>query len=164
MATPFRYRGGMDVALPFDRLPEFLRWANTKVLASLEALAEPPDPARRWFAHVLAAEELWLARLQGRPAGLSVWPDEEPAVMRPWIDRNARGYADHLAGLGSADLWAEITYTNSQGVAHRSRVADVLLHVIAHGTHHRGQIAVEVRGAGGRPAATDYIFFARGGS
>jgi uncharacterized damage-inducible protein DinB len=148
----------------FDLLPGFLEWANGKVLESLQALDAPPEEALRWFAHVLAAEELWLARLQTRDAALPVWPRFDLDEGREWIGRNARGFAAWLDGLETVNFDSEIAYTNSQGVDHRSCVRDVLIHVIAHGTHHRGQIATAVKAAGGQPAATDYVFYARGGS
>lgn len=155
----------MTVGAPFELLPDFLAWANTRVLHSLREPGPEPAPAAwRWFAHVLAAEELWLARLQGRAAALAVWPQLEPDACDAWIGRNAEGFRDYLDRNPAEILDTTIGYTNSQGVAHRSRVRDVLIHVIAHGTHHRGQIATSVKAAGGTPAATDYVFFARGGA
>lgn len=154
----------MTVGAPFELLPDFLAWANTRVLHSLRGPGSAPTDARRWFAHVLAAEELWLARLQGRESALAVWPELAPDELGGWIGRNAEGFRDYLDRNPAEILDTTIGYTNSQGVAHRSRVRDVLIHVIAHGTHHRGQIATSVKAAGGTPAATDYVFFARGGA
>lgn len=152
----------MDAEGTFRILPGFLDWANRRTLASLEALDPAPEQARRWFAHVLAAEELWLARLEERAAVLPVWPDADLEDLSGWIRRNADGFAEYLRAHGSAGPDAEITYTNSRGHSHRTRVRDVLIHVIAHGTYHRGQIAAAVRSAGGTPAVTDYVFYARG--
>jgi len=63
---------------------------------------------------------------------------------------------------GSSDVARAIDYRNSAGQAFRSTVEDILLHVALHGTYHRGQIALVIRGGGGEPASTDYIAFIRG--
>jgi len=47
-------------------------------------------------------------------------------------------------------------------MAFRSRVEDILLHVVLHGCYHRGQVAIALREAGAEPSATDFIAFVRG--
>jgi uncharacterized damage-inducible protein DinB len=49
-------------------------WADLRLLEALQDAEVPPATLAR-MAHVLAAEEIWLERLQGRDAkGLEVWP------------------------------------------------------------------------------------------
>ena len=50
---------------------EHLRWADQRALAALRASNGHPTQARELFAHVLGAEEVWLARLEGRTAGVA---------------------------------------------------------------------------------------------
>jgi len=68
-----------------------------------------------------------------------------------------------LAGLAESDLAGSIEYRNSKGERWQSSVADVLTHVLLHGSYHRGQIASAVRAAGGIPAYTDFIHASRQG-
>jgi uncharacterized damage-inducible protein DinB len=42
-------------------------------------------------------------------------------------------------------------------------VEEILTHVVIHSAYHRGQIASDVRAAGGVPAYTDYIHAVRQG-
>ena len=66
-------------------------------------------------------------------------------------------------GLSADELSSTITYTNSSGQAHTSRVDDLVTHVAMHGHYHRGQAAMELRAAGHNPAVTDYIHATRNG-
>jgi len=76
--------------------------------------------------------------------------------------RNAAELRAVLSSLGLEDLGREIDYRTSDGRAFRSTIEDILLHVALHGSYHRGQIALLIRGGGGEPASTDFIAFVRG--
>jgi uncharacterized damage-inducible protein DinB len=164
------------------RLVAFDHLANDQCLASLLAFAAmegrqlhgepayrgvgevgPPPRAVAIMAHIIGAERLWLARIEGEPSPLAVWPAldldgcgrELTALDRPW---------EHLlAGLTDAVMARATTYTNSKGETFSNRVDDMLQHVFLHSAHHRGQIALTVRAAGGTPAYTDFIHLVRSG-
>ena len=142
------------------RLLAHLDWADRRILETLRATPEP-DALRR-FAHVLAAEHVWLARLRGETPTVAVWPALTLDACERLAAENRAGYAAYLAALGPHDAAREIDYATTSGQAFRSRVEDVLAHVALHGQYHRGQIALLARAAGGEPAPTDYIVFARG--
>ena len=74
-----------------------------------------------------------------------------------------RGWATLLDGADDAALARDVAYTNSKGEPFHDRVDDILLHVVLHGVHHRGQIAAAVRAGGGEPAYTDFIHAVRTG-
>ena len=67
-----------------------------------------------------------------------------------------------MTSLDAAELNRPVHYVNSAGQEFVNTVRDILFHVAMHGSYHRGQIALLVREAGGQPAATDFIAFARG--
>jgi uncharacterized damage-inducible protein DinB len=148
------------------KLIDHLKWADTAVLRALRS--SPPssdrsfDRALSLYAHVLAAEAVWLARMLGRPPDVAIWPalsvDEAAALG----DRTRAELDAFLASLGPGDAAREIDYRNSAGKAFRSTIEDVLLHVALHGAYHRGQVALVMREDGGEPAPTDYIAFTRG--
>jgi uncharacterized damage-inducible protein DinB len=56
-----------------------------------------------------------------------------------------------------------VSYKNSQGETWSSRKDDILMHLITHGTYHRGQVATAMRAAGFTPAYTDFIHSIRRG-
>jgi uncharacterized damage-inducible protein DinB len=141
-----------------EEMYSHLTWANARVL---EALRATPDPeALRLFAHVLAAEEVWLARIEQRPARHAVWPSLSADDCATLAEDNDRSFHALLArGVGLDEL--EVRYTNSAGYSFHNSATEILTHVALHGHYHRGQIAQRLRGSGVTPPYTDFIGFAR---
>lgn len=154
----------MDAQHHLRRLFRHDAWANRETLGALEraGTALPPQ-ALRWFAHLLAAERLWLWRLRGDRSPVVVWPESTVERCRAESAEMARLYAAYLDALAPEGLAASVSYVNSKGEAWASRVEDILLHVTQHSTYHRGQIASALREAGATPAYTDFIHAARQG-
>ena len=144
------------------RLIEHLEWADTAALEALRASGGSDARALTIYSHVLGAEAVWLARLAGRPSDVAVWPVLTLEQAASLAARNAAELEAVVSSLAPDDLGREIDYRTSDGRAFRSTIEDILLHVALHGSYHRGQIALLIRGGGGEPASTDYIAFARG--
>lgn len=145
-----------------QKLVAHLSWADSAVLAALRDAPGTDQRALTLYAHVVGAEAVWIARIAGRTPDVAVWPTlslEEAASL-------ARRNADDLMALTASstpdDFGREIEYRNSAGVQFRSTLEDILLHVALHGSYHRGQISLVIRGSGGEPAPTDYIAYIRG--
>jgi uncharacterized damage-inducible protein DinB len=145
-----------------NRLIAHLAWADDRVLAALRSATTPDPTCLELFAHVLAAEHVWLARLRGDTPRHPVWPALSLEQCAALVQSNQRELQTFVTGLGPEDLGRPITYVNSAGRQFTSRVDDILLHVCLHGTYHRGQIAWELRRSGGVPMPTDYIAYVRG--
>jgi uncharacterized damage-inducible protein DinB len=142
------------------RLHAHMVWADGRVLSLLPASidAEP----LRLFAHVLAAERVWLARLEGRDGTrLEIWPSLGVEECARLAEEMRTGYTDYLDALEEGRLTEPITYRNSAGVEFRTEPLDVLTQVFLHGSYHRGQIVRSLRQSGGEPVGTDYIIWAR---
>jgi uncharacterized damage-inducible protein DinB len=139
-----------------------LRWADAQALGALRASNGQPTQARQLYAHVLGAEETWLARIEGRPSTLAVWPELDIEQCVAWAERIHRALDQLVAGVDADRLADEVAYINSAGQAFRSTLRDILLHVALHGQYHRGQVALLLRASGFTPAPTDYIAWARG--
>ena len=139
-----------------------LEWADARALAALRAAPDLSPATLELYAHILGAEHVWLARLEGRAATVTVWPalalDQCAAVAA----ENAAGLRRYVAALAPADLAREISYVNSAGHRFISTVEDILIHTAMHGSYHRGQVARALRQEGAVPEATDYIAFTRG--
>jgi uncharacterized damage-inducible protein DinB len=147
------------------RLYDHLAWADANARDALRAMPASSDERARataLYAHIAAAEHVWLARLLGRPAEYPVWPELDLARSAELAARTACELQQYVASLAAADLEREVEYTNSAGRQFRSRVDDILMHVATHGAYHRGQVALLTRQGGGEPASTDYIAFVRG--
>ena len=144
------------------KLVDHLRWADAAVLEALRTSPGSDASALTIYSHILGAEAVWLARLTGRRPAIAVWPVlslDEAALL---ATRNAEELDAYLASLAPEDLGREIEYRNSAGVEFRSAIEDILMHVVLHGSYHRGQVTLLIRTGGGEPASTDYIAFVRG--
>ncbi|MEO7683999.1 MAG: DinB family protein [Gemmatimonadaceae bacterium] len=150
----------MDASL--KQLFEHLRWADAGVQASLTEAVNPPPHTLDLFAHVVAAEHVWLARMRGEKPEVEVWPKLSLSQCLELGARNADEFSALVECLDEIGLDSGVTYKNSAGLEFTSSFRDILLHVALHGAYHRGQIAAAVRAGGDAPASTDYIAFVRG--
>jgi uncharacterized damage-inducible protein DinB len=137
-------------------------WADDQLLRVLTDAVEVPEQAWREFAHVLGAEEVWLARMEQRAPSLPVWPTISPQQCAALKDRLAGGYSALLASLSDADLDRDVTYATSDGRAFTNSIGDILAHVAMHGQYHRGKMNLLLRQGGITPAPVDVIAFIRG--
>ena len=144
------------------KLVAHLAWADDRVLAALRSATAPDPSCLELFAHVLAAEHVWLARLKGDTPRHPVWPTLSLEACAGLVQANQRELTSYVGALRGADLARGITYTNSAGQQFTSSVEDILLQISLHGTYHRGQIAWALRRGGSVPMPTDYIAFVRG--
>lgn len=145
------------------RMIEHMVWADQRTLGALDCLPSIDPKTLGTFAHVLAAEHIWLSRLRGVAATVSVFPTLTLAECRALAADNAAGLRAVVATLDPAAAARSLTYTNTVGLTFTSTVHDILTHACMHGQYHRGQVALNVRASNGVPLPTDFIAFARAG-
>lgn len=143
------------------KLLDWMAWADRRTIAAVAACPAAQAEALPLVAHLMAAEHVWLARLEGRMPRLSVWPTLTLEECKAFAAENASGYAAYVDGLCDEELSQLIEYRNQKGDAFATAVVDILTQIITHGPYHRGQIAKIVGRAGGTAAETDYIFYVR---
>lgn len=143
------------------RLFEHMEWADLRALEALRSMNEPPSQALDLLAHLLAAEHVWLRRIQQRTPAYEVWPKLSLEECERLAGANHAGYREFLRGKERGTLDAIVHYANTSGRTFDTPLRDILLHVTHHGMYHRGQVALLVRASGGTPLATDYIVFVR---
>lgn len=149
-----------------DHLKKVLRheqWATRAILETLRSSGHPPQRAVRLMSHIIGAEMVWLARIEGKASTQPVWPewsldeliDHSRLLEEPWTR--------YLASLTAEDLGREVTYTNSRGEKFGSSIHDIISHLGLHAAYHRGQVNAALREADLQPPAIDYIHAARNG-
>ena len=160
--------------------PDYIRllldynyWARDRVLASAGQLA-PEQLSRNLgssfgsvldtIVHMHFAEWIWNRRWQGESP--SARPDTSQltsvaALREAWtpLERQIRSFAE---GLGPVGLARMLEYKSMNGQASTSPFWQMIVHVVNHGTYHRGQVATMLRQLGATPAqSTDMIVFFR---
>lgn len=145
----------------FLQLFRYVAWANRRVIEALRTQPPAQREALPLVAHLLAAEHIWISRLRGSAATVTVWPQLTLDQCVALAEENASGYASFLGALGPADLVRIVFYRNTKGVEFQTPVLDILTHVATHGSYHRGQVAKAFGRAGCQAVNTDYIAFVR---
>lgn len=141
-----------------------MSWADDAARLALQQMPETAPEYQRAltiYAHIAAAEHIWLARLEARTPAYPVWPTLSLAEASGLATESAAALAAFVGRCDAAALASIITYRTSAGQEMRSAVQDVLLHVALHGSYHRGQLASLARAGGAVPAATDFIVYSR---
>ncbi len=113
-------------------------WANARVINWIGNNQKDADAINKLMCHILNAETIWLNRVlqseydkdRFRIHGL----DKLPGIN---LD-NKTGFLSLL----SRDPKEIIAYELMNGNSAQSRIKDILFHVITHGFHHRGQMAI----------------------
>ena len=138
----------------FLKLAAHDAWANREFISVLEKMAAPPLRAMELMPHIVAAQWVWLTRMEHKPQPMKVWPELSLAECRAELAKLEEGWKQFLA---KANLDETFAYTNTKGEHFESRVGDTLTHVFLHGHYHRGMIALLIRQAGVTPPYTDFI-------
>lgn len=138
------------------------QWSATRILASLKSQSSRDTKALRLLVHLLVAERIWLLRLKGEDTSeINKSPEMSLTECENLANEIREEFAVFLNSLKAEDLDSVITYKNFKGTEFYTSIFDILMHVVLHGTYHRGQIATIVRETGVAPVDTDFITFVR---
>jgi uncharacterized damage-inducible protein DinB len=143
------------------RLFEHVEWADSRLLSALQGPPAASAEVIREYAHILGAGEVWLARLEGRPSRVAVWPELTLGELPALGKRVRSGYESYLGSLDESVLSRTVAYTTSAGEPFENSVRDILLHVALHAQYHRGKVNWLLRESGLDPSPADYIAFVR---
>lgn len=100
--------------------------------------------------HIWDAEVIWLTRLKG--GSLADWPSKTFAggkaeMLHGFIKTSTELL--HFLKEKDADFTSQtIVYKNMKGDAYENAVEEILLHLVNHGSYHRGQVITMLHAAG----------------
>jgi uncharacterized damage-inducible protein DinB len=115
------------------------------------------------LVHTFRAERIWLARIQeGSPATSWARPEDEQLawLVTEWPHLHFR-WQNWSAGLSDSDGDRIVQYSDLRGNPSAEPVWQLVLHVVNHSTHHRGQVSGFLRALGKTPPPLDLIRFVR---
>ena len=151
---------------------QYHRWATSQVAE--ECLKLPADMLVKdmkgsfpsiydYLAHVYQADSIWLDRLRESPIGTR---EDYAAPGCTWDLRDAwLGVIDRMIAwaeeLNESDWEVERSYKTMAGMPMKSPNWQMILHIVNHGTHHRGQIVNIFRQLGVKPMNLDLIGYYR---
>jgi len=94
----------VDFEQHLRRLFVYDEWANREFVQALAALQSPLERSHKLLAHIIAAEWVWLDRLEGRPQSMPVWPDLTIEECRRQTDELPLLWRRYFASLPSEQL------------------------------------------------------------
>jgi uncharacterized damage-inducible protein DinB len=151
---------------------DYDRWANQRLWDAVTALPVGAvdqeigtqfsfSTLKGMLAHILSAHFVWLSRWRGMsPSALPSGKDfPDLASLRDRWDRVGADLTAFIAGLSEPDLATVIHYRNTQGQAFALPLAQLIRHLINHGTHHRSELATMLTMLGVSLPPTDLVVF-----
>jgi uncharacterized damage-inducible protein DinB len=114
------------------------------------------------LVHIYAADRIWLARVQGEPRTSFVDPADRdfvllqaewPALLQRW-KLWLRDFTDD-------DVQRPITYHDMKGRPYAQPAWQIIMHLVNHGSHHRGQVSGFLRSMDHTPPPLDLIAYYR---
>jgi uncharacterized damage-inducible protein DinB len=153
-------------------LYEYNAWADRRALEAASALSAEQftkplcssfSSVRDTLGHILGVEWLWLERFQGRSP--SAIPDatefaEISSLKTRWAEFEPT-LLNFVRGLSQADLDRMMEYKTMKFGIYSNPLWQSMLHLVNHGTYHRGQVTTMLRQLGGQPILTDLMHFYR---
>ena len=153
---------------------EYHVWANQTILGRIKELPSSvlqqevnssfPTIAHA-LSHIYAVDKMWYLVVTG--TGM-------PEALQACVPLNERilHTADEYAGAfdelaeqyrewfrGQADLEQTVLLDNPYAGIRQTRLSEMVLHVVNHGTYHRGNVSTRLRQLGHASVMHDYAFF-----
>jgi len=154
------------------QLYDYNSWANRRSLSAAEKLTPEQftrpmgssfSSVRDTLAHIYGAEWVWLERFQNRsPSALpNVNQFVDLATLREsWLVHD-ESLLNFVRSLSQPDLERELEYKTLRFGVYKNPLWQSMLHVVNHGTYHRGQITTLLRQLGAQPILLDLMHFFR---
>ncbi|HZQ18375.1 MAG TPA: DinB family protein [Terriglobales bacterium] len=154
------------------QLYDYNSWANRRSLGAVEKLTTEQftrpmgssfSSIRDTLAHIHGAEWIWLERFHGRsPSALpntTQFPDVQ-SLRDTWAELEQR-LLSFVSGIAQADLDRTFEYKTLRFGVYTNPLWQSMLHLINHGTYHRGQVTTLLRQLGAQPILLDLMHFYR---
>lgn len=150
---------------------DYTKWASNRLVEVASTLS--PEELTRDFGtadrsvlgtlvHIHAADRVWLGRIRGNPPAQFIGPgDMRVEVIRDDWPRLLDDWRNWAGGQTDESLNAPLRYKDMKGNAHETPVWQIVLHVVNHATHHRGQVSGFLRAMGHTPPPLDLIAYYR---
>jgi len=145
-------------------------WANERINSILRNHPDVMDKElissfktiRLTIYHLWDAETIWYMRLAGE--SLTTWPSEsflgtEEDFFKAFNEQSQK-LISLVESMQDEKFSESCHYTNTKGIEFKTKVSEIILHVMNHSTFHRGQIITMLRNCGiSELPSTDYIAF-----
>jgi len=153
-------------------LYEYNAWADRRALQAAGALSKEQfakplgssfSSVKDTLAHIFGAEWIWLERFEGRSP--SSFPDttglDDIEKLKARWNEFEPGLLNFARGVTQDRLDRVMEYKTMKFGVYRNPLWQSMLHLVNHGTYHRGQITTMLRQLGAQPILTDLMHYYR---
>jgi uncharacterized damage-inducible protein DinB len=152
-------------------LAAYNRWADSRLLSKVKKLDEDqlmrpqqvgPNSIFDASMHILDAHYFWRLAVQtgvGPAKRLTTKELPDLAAMLDFWEEEAEKLSAYAAGLTDKDLAAEFEFRWGTSKPRRRTRWHCLVHLVNHGTQHRGEIGLVLGQMGYSPGSLDFIIF-----
>ncbi len=147
---------GSRIGAVLDKL-EYNQWANHLIIKTLEG-QEVSEEIKSALSHIFNAADIWNTRMGSQGYGYGIRQVHDVA---DWDTISQAMYQSTTAVLNNHSIDDTINYKNLAGETHQSSVRDIILHIVNHGSYHRGQIIQLLQQGGLKTVSTDFINYSR---
>ncbi len=153
-------------------LYRYNRWANKRILDTVARITNeqflapdsyPHGGLRGTLTHTLFAEWIWRNRWQGESPTERIEPEEFStldSLRARWLEEE-KALDAFVQSLTDEKLNSPFQYKNTRGEPLENILWQVMLHLVNHGTQHRGEAAAMLTELGHSPGDIDFIVFLR---
>ncbi len=151
---------------------DYTRWASARLVDAASKLT--PEELTRDFGtadknvlgtlvHVYAADRIWMARVKGEPPARFIDPEKDMhlSVLQNDWPKLLDEWTAWAKSLNDESIRGRLAYKDLKGNAYETPAWQILLHVVNHGTHHRGQVSGFLRAMGHVPQPLDLMAYYR---
>lgn len=148
----------------FEALLKFKAKSNQETLeglakSGLDANGNEGLTAFRFMNHINVVDQIFKAHLTGSTHDFTAAnTPETPSLdeLRSRITELDRWYLTYVASITPEQLKEQVAFTFTDGKPGRMSREEILLHVVAHGTHHRGAVGLILLRQGVTPPAETF--------
>jgi len=152
---------------------DYTAWASGLLLESARQLSS--EELNRDFGtadksvlgtlvHIFAGDRIWLERMQGVSRAALVDPgDHDFAVLQQAWPAVHQGWKEWAAALSDAQMQQRVSFRKRDGTPYDQPAWLIAMHVVNHGTQHRGAVLGFLRAMGKTPPKLDLLeyYFAK---
>ena len=135
-------------------------WANRRVIGSLERQAVTDEKIISVMGHLVSANFIWLNRIKDLPKSkYELWGTYDVPGLKQMVDEADDQWMSFIRDNDNFDRI--LKYKNYVGDYYENNVQQIMIHLVNHGSYHRGQVAMLLRQKGYEPINTDFITYDR---
>jgi uncharacterized damage-inducible protein DinB len=150
---------------------DYTAWASQRLLDGAAQLT--PEELTRDFktadksvgetlVHIFAGDRIWLQRIHGNPQSVFIEPEDRDfeRLREAWPALHQR-WKQWATPLTDQQALTNLSFRDMKGNPYEQPFWQIVLHVVNHGSHHRGMVSGFLRSMGHPPPPLDLIAFYR---